>query len=111
MVASYRRVHGVRNHLLSYKRVLMTYHIDEEPVFVNSILIEEENSAGEALSEEVGCKGRKPMEQMEACAGLEHEEGYRLLHEQPNDDRPPLDIRSVLRCCPKTELENKKTHY
>jgi hypothetical protein len=110
MVASYRRAH-VRNHLLLYKRVLMTYHIDEKPVFVNGILIEEEKRAGEALSEEVGCKSRKPMEQVEAGAGLEHEEGYRLLDEQPNDDGLPLDVRSVSRGCPKAKLEDKKTQY
>jgi hypothetical protein len=97
----------VRN-VISYAPI--TYHIDKEPVLrVNSILVKEESRSDEPLSEEVGCEGRKPLEQVEAGARLEHEEGYRLLDEQTNNDNPPLYVRSVSRCRPKPELENKQT--
>jgi hypothetical protein len=86
----------------------MTYHVNKEPVLcINGILIKEESSADETLSEEVGRERRKPPEHVEASAGLEHEEGGHLLDEQTNDDSPPFDVRSASRRRPKAELEDE----
>jgi hypothetical protein len=78
---------------------------------VNSILVEEKSSANETLSEEVGCESCKPPEQVEAGAGLEHEECYGLLHEQAKNDSPPLDVGSMSRRGPKAELEDQQAQH
>jgi hypothetical protein len=87
----------------------MTYRVDEEPMFIDSFLIEEKGSADETLIEIVGYKSRKPLEHVEADIGLEHEEGDRLLKEQADYDGAPLDVRPVLRRRPKAKLKHDQT--
>jgi hypothetical protein len=41
---------------------------------VDGILIKEKCGPDETLIEEIGCEHRKPIKQVEACNGLEHEE-------------------------------------
>ena len=86
-----------------------TYRVDEEPMFIDSFLIEEKRSADETLIEIVGYKSRKPPEHVEAGIGLEHEEGDRLLKEQADYDGAPLDVGPVLRRRPKAKLKHDET--
>jgi len=46
---------------------------------------------------------------VEAGTGLEYEERDRLLKEQADYDRTPLDVRTVLRSCPKSKLKHDQT--
>jgi hypothetical protein len=85
----------------------MTYDVDKEPVLcVDGVYVKEEGSADEGLVKKVGSELCKPIENVEASAGFEHEEGNRLLDEQTNDDSPPLDSGPVPRCRPETKLEH-----
>ena len=46
---------------------------------------------------------------MEAGTGLEHEKGNRLLKKQSDHDCAPLDVRTMLRRGPKSELKHDQT--
>ena len=65
------------------------HRVDEEPMSGNHVRVKEELRADIALLEEVRSEVGDPLENGEACAGLEHEHGDRLLCEEADDDRWP----------------------
>jgi len=107
MVASYD---GGPMSVCYLRSLLMTYCVDEEPVFcIDSFLIEEEGGTDETLIKKVGCQSREPLEHVEAGTGLEYEKGNRLLKEQADYDCAPLNVRTVLRRRPKPKLKHDQT--
>lgn len=77
---------------------------------VDSVCVKKEGRADETLVKKVGSEVCQPVENVEASARFEHEEGNRLLDEQTDDDGPPLDSGPVPRGRPETKLKHDETH-
>jgi hypothetical protein len=90
----------------------MTYHIDEDPVLrVDGLLIEEKGTANVTVVGEIGCQGCKPPEYVQASTEFEHEKRDRLLHEQPDYDGAPLDVRPMPGRRPEAKLVCNQTKH
>ena len=77
---------------------------------VDSVCVKKEGRADETLVKKVGSEVCQPVENVEASARFEHEEGNRLLDEQTDDDGPPLDSGPVPRGRPEAKLKHDETH-
>ena len=66
-------------------------NIDEEPVLVDGVLIEEEGCTDLGLLQEVRDEKRKPLEEFEAGISLKDEEGDSLLEKETDNDRLPTN--------------------
>jgi hypothetical protein len=72
--------------------------VDEEPVLVNRVRIEEELSTGMGRVQEIARSIGDPVEDRIAGSGFQNEQGDDLLHEETNDDGwPNQAIQSSLR--------------
>jgi hypothetical protein len=101
---------------LGYSLVLLllksrTHSVDEEPVLVDSVLVEEEAGSSKRGVQEIGGKRGNPFEDGETSAGLQHEQCDHLLNEKTDDGRGPRNRSPVTGSKDESRLEQEQTDH
>ena len=81
------------------KEIKGTDRVHEEPMVPNDRSVKEESATLQSLGEEVGSEEGNPLEDGEACAGLEDEHRDGLLDKKTNNNGGPAVLPSASPRC------------